>query len=324
MRANCQGGSGRIRLTPPLSVLRGATVSESLKAAVQAAVLRMLDPLVRLMLAAGIGVGDFHSLAKVAYVRAARDQGREVRGELRPNISRIAVVTGLTRAEVAAMLTEDSDERRTSDRGRHRAERVLSGWWNDPDFHTPEGEPAVLPVSGSGKSFQALVARYSNEPRVVPILDELLRVNAVKQRTDGQLQAISRTYATVRWSPQGIHTLGEELREHCATLIHNLENPARPRYARRVINAQLNPRYLPILMRDIDEHLEIMADSLDDTLNARSRTLTSSGTQQDGVRLSVSMYVFEEPMVLEPRSGPDREASTSKGQVRFTRGRKKK
>jgi hypothetical protein len=97
-------------------------VTESLKAAVQTAVLRMLDPLVRLLLAAGIGVGDFLSLVKVAYVRAARDQGREARGELRPNASRIAVVTGLTRGEVASMLAADTDERRTSERGRQRAE----------------------------------------------------------------------------------------------------------------------------------------------------------------------------------------------------------
>ena len=288
----------------------------------QAAVLRMLDPLVRLMLAAGIGVGDFHSLSKVAYVRAARDQGREARGELRPNASRIAVVTGLTRAEVASMLVEDADERRTSDRGRHRAERVLSGWWNDPDFHTPEGEPAVLPESGTRRSFKALVSRYSNEPRITPILDELLRVNAVKRRADGSLQAVSRTYATVRWNPQGIEALGEQLNEHCATLLHNLENPARPRYARRVVNAQVNPRYVPILVRDIDEHLETMADSLDDAMNARSRTLTPTASPQDAVRLSVAMYVFEEPVVLEPRA-LDRRGPTPRARIRSKQSHRK-
>ncbi|TLZ31612.1 MAG: hypothetical protein E6K32_19880 [Gammaproteobacteria bacterium] len=79
-------------------------MSETLKAAVHAAILRMLGPLVRLLLAVGIGVGDFMALVKVVYVRAARDVGREKRGELRPNASRIAVVTGLTRGDVAAIL----------------------------------------------------------------------------------------------------------------------------------------------------------------------------------------------------------------------------
>ena len=198
------------------------------------------------------------------------------------------------------MLAEDADERRTSDRGRHRAERVLSGWWNDPDFHTSEGEPAFLPLSGSRRSFKALVSRYSNEPRVAPILDELLLVNAVKRRPDGRLQAMSRTYATVRWNPQGIEAFGEQLKEHCATLLHNLEHPERPRYVRRVVNAQLDPRYLPVLVRDMEGHLESMADSVDDALNARSRTVTPAPGGRDAVRLGVAMYVFEEPVILEP------------------------
>ena len=287
-------------------------MSESLKAAVQAAMLRMLAPLVRLLLAAGIGVGDFLSLVKVAYVRAARDEGREKRGELRPNASRIAVVTGLTRAEVAAMLAADADERRTSDRGRHRAERVLSGWWNDPDFQTSAGEPAVLPITGASPSFEALVARYSNEPRVTPILDELLRVNAVKGLSDGKLKALSRTYATVRWNPDGIAALGDQLSEHCATLLHNLEHPGEPRCVRRVINAQLDPQYRPMLVRDIEEQVEGLAVSIDDALNDPQRTVRPVRGGREAVRLGVAIYVFEEPVVLEPASAqaPRRRART--------------
>jgi hypothetical protein len=300
-------------------------VTESLKAAVQTAVLRMLDPLVRLLLAAGIGVGDFLSLVKVAYVRAARDQGREARGELRPNASRIAVVTGLTRGEVASMLAADTDERRTSERGRQRAERVLSGWWNDPDFQTPSGQPAVLPISGSRASFKALVTRYSNEPRVSPILDELLRVHAVRKLADGTVQALSRTYATVRWDADGIAALGEELREHCTTLLHNLEHPGQPRYVRRVVNAQLDPRYRPVLVRDIEEQFETVADSIDDALNDRRHTVTPARGGREAVRLGVAIYVFEEPVILQPAaSAKVKRAAASKDRRRETRRMKPK
>lgn len=265
----------------------------------------MLGPVVRLLLAAGIGVGDFMAMVKVAYVRAARDQGRERRGEMRPNASRIAVVTGLTRGEVAAMLAEDTDERRTSERGRHRAERVLSGWWNDPDFLSPEGAPAVLPISGSRRSFKELVKRYSNEPRVTPILDELLRVNAVKRLPDGSLKALSRTYATVRWNPDGIASLGEQLAEHCGTLLHNLEHPGQPRLVRRIVNAQLDPLYRPMLVRDIQEQLEAAAESIDDALNDPRATVRPVRGGREAVRLGVAMYVFEEPVILEPATSAD-------------------
>jgi hypothetical protein len=281
-------------------------VSESLKAAINAAILRMLGPVVRLLLSAGIGVGDFMAIVKVAYVRAARDQGRERRGELRPNASRIAVVTGLTRGEVAAMLAADTDERRTSDRGRHRAERVLSGWWNDPDFQSPDGDPAILPISGSRRSFKDLVKRYSNEPRVTPILDELLRVNAVRRLPDGSLKALSRTYATVRWNPAGIASLGEQLAEHCSTLLHNLEHPGQPRLVRRIVNAQLDPLYRPMLVRDIQEQLDAAAESIDDALNDRRATVTPVRGGREAVRLGVAMYVFEEPVILEPAAARGR------------------
>jgi uncharacterized protein DUF6502 len=281
-------------------------VGESLKAAINAAILRMLGPVVRLLLSAGLGVGDFMAIVKVAYVRAARDQGRERRGELRPNASRIAVVTGLTRGEVAAMLAADTDERRTSDRGRHRAERVLSGWWNDPDFQSPDGDPAILPISGSRRSFKDLVKRYSNEPRVTPILDELLRVNAVRRLPDGSLKALSRTYATVRWNPAGIASLGEQLAEHCSTLLHNLEHPGQPRLVRRIVNAQLDPLYRPMLVRDIQEQLDAAAESIDDALNDRRATVTPVRGGREAVRLGVAMYVFEEPVILEPAAARGR------------------
>src|SRR2546428_1787740 len=141
-------------------------MSESLQGAVRSSVLRLLDPVVKWLHAAGIGVGDFVTLVKVAYVRAAREQGRESGAErTRPNASRIALVTGLTRVEVANILAGEHAERPHDLGRRQRAERVLSGWWNDSTFQDSRGEPAVLSVRGSRRSFAALVARYSGGPR---------------------------------------------------------------------------------------------------------------------------------------------------------------
>ena len=218
-------------------------------------------------------------------------------------LSRIGALEKLQNGKVRALMRRYTDERRTSDRGRDRAERVLSGWWNDPDFHSPNGEPAVLPTSGSRRSFKELVKRYSNEPRITPILDELLRVKAVKQLPDGNLKAVSRTYATVRWNTDGIARLGDHLAEHCATLLHNLEHPGEPRLVRRVVNAQLDPLYRPMLVRDIQEQLDAAADSIDDALNDRRATVTPGRGGREAVRLGVAMYVFEEPVILRPTTG---------------------
>src|SRR5579883_1445136 len=163
-------------------------MSDALKGAVRAAVLRLLEPLMKLLLDAGLGVGDFIGLAKVAYVRAASRRGHAGGKDQRPIVSQLAVVTGMTRVEVAAILATGEAVSRTTEHNRQRAERVLSGWWTDPAFLTPQGEPAILRLRGPRRSFEALCRRYSGEQRVAPILEELSRVRAVRRLPDGRVQ----------------------------------------------------------------------------------------------------------------------------------------
>jgi len=300
-------------------------MSESLKSAVRTAVLRLLHPLVKLLLDMGIGVGEFMAMVKVAYVRAAQEKGRESPGgSRRPSVSRIAVVTGLTRVEIAAILASGDGDSRGSDRGRQRAERVLAGWWNDRDFQDERGQPAVLSEKGGRHSFAALCERYSGDPQFPAILDELIRVRAVRRARDGRLVAVSRTYATVRWDPDGVVALGEELADHCATLLQNLKNPNRPRLVRRVINTQLNPYYAPVVIRDLEERAATLADSLDDMINDPLYTVKPA----DGgptLRVGIGMYVIEElpeedSRASEPtqaeRTSPERRARKTKGERR--------
>jgi hypothetical protein len=298
-------------------------MSESLKRAVRLAVLRLLGPLARLLLEVGIGVGEFTSMAKVAYVRAAREQDAERSGAgRRPNATRIAVLTGLTRPQVTAILAAGDGELPSSDRGRQRAERVLAGWWNDPDFQDELGRPAPLPERGARRSFAVLCERYSGEPQQqarAAIRDELMRVRAVRRMRDGRLEAISRTFATVRWDPEGGLAIGEELADHCEALLGNLKNPTRPRLVRRVINTQLDPRYAPVLIRDLEQQANTMADAMDDALNDPLHSATSS----DGaLRVGIGLYIIEGPAQTEPDAPATSGKPQSSARGRRTRSRK--
>ena len=271
-------------------------MSEALKRAFQSALMSLLQPLARWMLDAGIGVGEFVRLVKVAYVRAAVEQGRSMGGSARPNISRIAVVTGLTRIEVASLLGQSEKELPSSDRGRQRAERVLSAWWTDPEFLTTQGEPEVLRLKGSRRSFAALCERYSGEKRSAPVLRELLRVGAVRELPEGRLQALSRSCTMVRWDPAGVEAVGEQLRDHCATLLDNLRHPTRARFARQVVNAQLDSRHAPMLIREIENALAVRMDAVHETLNDPNHTASA---RAPAMRLGVGIYVFEETPLEE-------------------------
>jgi len=288
--------------------VRTAAMSDLLKRAVRDAVLRLLGPLVKLLLDAGIGVGEFMSIVKVAYVREASARGSAAESR-RPNVTRIAVITGLTRIEVAALLQSGDEEPAASDRGRQRAERVLSGWWNDADFHDEQGQPAVLSEKGGRRSFAALCERYGGGPGFAAILDELIRVRAVSRTREGQLRALSRTYATVRWDPEGVAAVGEELADHCATLVQNLRNPTRALLSRRVANTQLDPRYGPMLIRELEERAATLIESMDDALNHPSYTVKPPDSAP-AVRLGVGIYLFEdttEPPSHSPRPAGERQ-----------------
>ena len=268
-------------------------MSESLKAAVRLAVLRILDPLVKWLIEAGLGVGDLVALVKIAYVRAARERGLAGSGEARrPNVSRIAVVTGLTRVEVTNILATGAADP-VYDRGRQRAERVLSGWWNDVAFQDESGHPAVLPLRGGKRSFAALAERYSGERWLVAtIVEELLRAKAVRRLPDGRLKAVNRSLAAVGWDPASVLAFGEQLSEHCATLLHNLHSPAHARYVRRVVNVRIDPLYVPLLTRDLTEHAQVFADAADDALNHPGHTLPGR-SREKGASLGVAVYLFE-------------------------------
>jgi hypothetical protein len=175
----------------------------------------------------------------------------------------------------------------------------------------------VLPVKGARRSFEALVGLYSGERwRTATILHELLRVKAVRQLANGDLKAVSRTYATVRWDPAGLAEVGDQLAEHCETLLHNLKDPSHPRYVGRVVNTRLDPRYLPILMRDLRESAQVFIDTQDHALNYSGHTLSAKeserSTRGPPVRLGVTLYVVEGAGEESDGEYPD---DTVKGEV---------
>lgn len=269
-------------------------MSSQVKTALHAALLRLLDPLVRLMMKAGIGAGEFHALVKTAYVRAAREEG----GARAAN-SRIAVQTGLTRKEVSAILKADEDTVLPNTRGSHRAERVLTGWWNDLRFQEEDGTPRALPLRGV-VSIEALAAAYGGERRAGGlVLDELMRARAVRERNDGRYEPISRTFAPLNWTVESIAAVGETTRDLIATLVHNMEHASRPHYIRRVVNERVDPQFVPLLIRDIQGYADNLCTSIDDELNSGRVTLKPAAKAQSARRIGLVMFLLEEPSTTE-------------------------
>lgn len=148
-----------------------------------------LLPICKMLLRHGFGTGELIDAAKIAYVRAAADEIFPAGARI--NISRLAVVTGLTRKEIAELLQRRGKNPATKSPRKslqQRALRVLQGWSVDPIFQRPSGRRADLSLKGERQSFSSLVKRYGGDVTPVSVLRELERMNAVTITPSGRVK----------------------------------------------------------------------------------------------------------------------------------------
>lgn len=261
---------------------------------------RLLAALFRVLLHHGMSFVAFEALAKRVYVDVAlRDFG--IPGK-KPSISRAAILSGLTRKEVQRLVAEAAPdapaEAATGPADRdNRAIRVLSAWTRDADFADEQGAPRVLLLQDGAASFAALVRRYSGDVPVRAVLDELVRVGAVRRHDDGRVELLQRAFLA-RGAVDKIEHLGTDVADLVRTIEHNIEHADDPRFQRRVM-------YHDMPRSDVAEFRKLSATQamallvkLDRWLAARSAAHEAAGTdpKQASVRLGMGIYYFEEAL----------------------------
>jgi hypothetical protein len=153
-----------------------------------------LSPIAAFMLQGEMSTALLVQAVKLAYIRAAVTD-LELKGA-KVNVSRLSVVTGMTRKEVASLLRDAESSSRSSHPKKimeHRAIRVLRGWTTDPLYKTRTGRPADLPLAGDGRNFASLVRAYGGDVTPISVLRELERLNAVRRTRSGELRTQPRT-----------------------------------------------------------------------------------------------------------------------------------
>jgi hypothetical protein len=257
----------------------------------------LLSPLVRLLLDVGIGAREFQEIARLEFVRAAVTKGTASNPPAVSN-SDVAMLTGLTRRDIARLRNLDAARPLLIEVGYHRAERVLSAWCHDPEFRDERGNPARLPVRGERRSFGALVRKHSGDPRVRTLLRELERVKAVRRAADGKLEVVRRNYAPMSLSSIGIEEVGRQAHDHLRTLIHNLRHPDQPLYQRRIQNVNLTPSQAATLLRYLMTQADAVMTALEGELSDPSSD-RSDPRKQPPIRLGIGVYLFQEPLKEE-------------------------
>ena len=297
----------------------------NLRQALNQAVVQLLRPLVKVLLRHGVAYDEFAELARRTYVDVAeRDftlQGRK------QTASRISVITGLNRKEVARLQALNSAEAhdapdapdvagaagaagaagtastaskagtasaqrdaRGADLARtmNRAAKVVVGWRHE---HGPAGgEPQPL----DAEQFAALVRRHSGDMPPRAVLDELRHAGALTHGDDGRYHLAPQGYVPQRTDVRKIALLGQHAGELLGTIDHNLAQPPEQAWLQQRVFADHIPAQHVDAVR-----ARLRTTGLQALADTRQILIDHDGgdaTPLPGARrVSLGVYYFEEP-----------------------------
>jgi hypothetical protein len=281
--------------------------NDPFKESVITALRRVVDPLIDLMFDTGITVQDFSRLVRDRAVRSA--SARIARESGRSSNSRVAIVTGLARAEVARIL--DTKEPSFSSRvGHHPARRVLAAWYDNYRFLGANGDPAILPIFGRRKSFEQVVATHSGGIPVRAMLDQLLEIGAVEILPGQRVRVKSRVPVFKGMTRSAIANVGERTGDLLSTLKSNLRTTSMPLFEGTAFTCDVDLAAVPLLRRQVAEQGAAFIDGATSLLaRSRSRSRRSGSKESSQCRVGVTVYYFEDGIA----AGSGLETSTDKG-----------
>lgn len=259
---------------------------------------RLLSSITRVLLRQGLTAHQFSRWADEAFVREAAlvlaEQGVE------PSFSRVAALTGIHRHAVSQLMRSSGetagDTVEEKEYQRNRLARVLTGWFEDPAYTDKSGRPLVLRLEGPPPSFSELARAYSGDIYSGIILDELVRVGAVRIRSDQCVEALSRRYTTGGADPESLRHAGIVAGDILATLEHNMTVSIDERlFEDESIALNLPREAVPMLARLLERRGAAFLDDLDGWLaEAENKGQAGSTTPSDTVRAGVRLVMIVE------------------------------
>jgi hypothetical protein len=259
------------------------------------ALLKILKPLARIALKHSISYGPFSEVVKQAFVQAAyADFAIENRKQ---TISRVAVLTGLTRKVVKRIKEGTAAPSYQLARRYNRAARVIAGWRRDSIFLTHRGNPADLPFACEDDqvSFSMLARYYSGDIHPRAILDELLRIEAVTKLANGHIRLQKEIYLPHTDKEMKLNILGTDVAYLINTIGHNLEaRPAEVFVQRKVLYDNLPEESLSAIKRHVALHAQKLTDHFDKYLSEMDRDTNPNVEGSGRYTTGVGIYYFEE------------------------------
>ena len=247
--------------------------------------------------------------AHIMRERAVRSAAKRVAKESgRDNNSRVAIVTGLPRSEVAKILK--SDDRRSSSRLLDNpARKVLTAWYDDSRFLDSDGEPAVLPIFGARRSFERLVASQAKGIPVRAMLDELVEIDSVETLPNQTVRAKSRIPILTGLTSKAVTAIGERTRDLLNTLSYNRRPISGPFFEGTASLESARAESIPLIRREIDAQSASFINSAN-AMFSRESLIGQAGSDSPATskyRLGVTVYYFQVEVDRESKNNVEKQ-----------------
>lgn len=253
---------------------------------------RVLRPLIRILVRAGVRYDEFSALVRGVYVEAAAADG--VGSKTKPTRSRISVATGVGRTEVDRFIDHDGALPFIEQSFTMTLARILNTWHTDSQFVGPYGIPLELARHGSkGRTFKELVHAVDPGADASAAFQELLRLGAVSMSGETHVRVVSRAMiATEEWSPAQLELFGNSLTRLADTLQFNLDGRNATKRIERTVIAHkgLPPDVIPKFEAHLREKVSELLVDLDNWITPHTE---ASGPKSPVIGLSV--FEFSDP-----------------------------
>lgn len=250
----------------------------------------LLRPVASVVLKCGMTWREFSELSKSVFVSVASDEFG-IRG--RPtNVARVSILTGISRKEVkrqrellaepaAAVSTKTTD-----------ATRLLSGWYQDPDYVGADGNPLPLDPAGTKPSFVSLFESYGGDTPEQTLSRELLKAGSIEKDEQGRYVAKRRYHMPVEMDAGSIRFFGTNLFDHANTLSNNVTGDSNERRLEGfAVDDQIHPDSVEEFRAYLDERGQQFLEEIDDWLG--QHRLDPNDSKTTPVRLGLGVYAID-------------------------------
>lgn len=240
----------------------------------------------------GIGYREFAEISKSAFVDVATsDYG--LRG--RPtNISRVAVMTGLTRKEVKRLRDKISAGNQVDMARVIPPAEILSRWHSDLEFLDSSGRPLTLQFDGSTPSFSQLVKKYGGDIPAGAMRTELKRVGAIEEDDKGRLTVKVKDFRPIEKEDQIRRALGLAVYGLALTIDHNLSAQPNENWVERLaFSTRIRQGDSSRVRRISQDRASEFVESINDLFSAYETIYADDEPEVDTTTIGVGVYYFE-------------------------------